>query len=282
MRLLPGVATICTSLLLAAPAMARPVVSPCAGESEPVPALPVPVPAPVPVVVVGPATNYSVSASASVDVNVDVNLPTAVEANAGASATSSAEYLSGASATYQGAGAASGGVSDTFFSTATPLTTVHWEGALAMAIPIDNWGGPNVHAAFGLQVDSVRVAAEYSLSKSHMTTMDPASTWRTVDHWGQNQRFGVAGRYRLDMGETWLGMGVYGEAGLGLNFTSWKTQAETHHGDVMAGLGFEMLAGERRRIGMDMGFRFIVREGEGPAASKEVASVFTLGMLFGK
>jgi len=227
----------------------------------------------------GPTTTYGVSANANIDVNVDVSVPTTVET---ATDAGSADYGS-TGATYLGAGGASGGATtDSFFSTATPLTTVHWEGALAMAIPIDSWGGPNLHAAFGLQIDSVRVAAEYSLNKSHMTTMDPVATWRTTDHWGQNQRFGVAGRYRLDMGEASLGMGVYAEAGVALNFTSWKTQAETHHGDVMAGFGFEMLAGERRRIGMDMGFRFIVSEGDSPAAPKEIASVFTLGMLFGK
>lgn len=167
-------------------------------------------------------------------------------------------------------------------SSDTPLTTVHWEGGLAMAIGLDWSSDINIHAAFGLQVDTVRIAAEYTMNKAHSETMDPASTWRMIDHWGQNQRVGLAGRYRLDTGDSAIGAGLYAEVGVGINFTNWAKQADTRQGDVMFGLGFETLVGEHKRLGMDLGFRFLLSEGVTADAPRELATIFTLGMLVGK
>ena len=167
-------------------------------------------------------------------------------------------------------------------SSNTPLTTVHWEGGLAMAIGLDWSSDINIHAAFGLQVDAVRVAAEYTMNKAHSETMDPTSTWRMIDHWGQNQRVGLAGRYRLDTGDSAIGAGLYAEAGAGINFTNWAKQPDTRQGDVMFGLGFETLVGEHKRMGMDVGFRFLISEGFTADTPRELATIFTLGMLVGK
>jgi hypothetical protein len=167
-------------------------------------------------------------------------------------------------------------------SSETPLTSVHWEGALAMALGLDWSSDINIHAAFGLQVDAVRIAAEYTMNKAHSETMDPTSTWRMIDHWGQNQRIGLAGRYRLDTGDSTIGAGLYAEAGAGINLTNWTKQADTRQGDVMFGLGFETLVGEHKRLGMDLGFRFLLSEGVTADAPRELATILTLGMLVGK
>jgi hypothetical protein len=215
----------------------------------------------------------SVVVNAAIDAHIDItatpdsNVSATVEQAPPAPAFSSAGYASSSAGS---------------LTSETPLTTVHWEGALAMAIAMDWSTDINVHAAFGLQVDAVRIAAEYTMSKAHTETMDPTSTWRMISHWGQNQRLGLAGRYRLDTGASEFGVGLYAEAGVGINLTNWAKQADTRQGDVMLGLGGEFLVGEHKRLGMDFGFRFIMSEGVTADEPRALATIFTMGMLVGK
>lgn len=215
----------------------------------------------------------SVTVNAAIDAHIDITATTDSDASATVEQASPAPAFSGAGYASSSAGS---------LTSDTPLTTVHWEGSLAMAIGLDWSSDINIHAAFGLQVDAVRIAAEYTMNKAHSETMDPASTWRMIDHWGQNQRVGIAGRYRLDLGADEFGVGFYGEAGLGLNLTNWANQPDTRQGDVMVGLGGEFMVGAHKRMGMDFGLRFLISEGVTADAPRELATIFTMGMLVGK
>ncbi len=241
---------------------------------------------PLPGPIAPPQPNATATAAASFDAylpSVEVNA--AIDAHIDITATtdstvSATVEQSPPAPAFSGAGYATSLAST--LSSDTPLTTVHWEGGLAMAIGLDWSSDINVHAAFGLQVDAVRIAAEYTMNKAHSETMDPTSTWRMLEHWGQNQRVGLAGRYRLDLGAEDFGVGFYGEAGLGLNLTNWAKQADTHRSDVMFGFGGEFMVGAHKRMGMDFGFRFILSEGNTADAPRELATIFTMGMLVGK
>ncbi len=103
-----------------------------------------------------------------------------------------------------------------------------------------------------------------------------------IDHWGQYQRVGIAGRYRFDTGDSAIGAGLFAEAGVGINLTNWTKQADTRQADIMFGLGFEALVGEHRRMGMDLGFRFLLSEGVTADAPRDTATILTLAMLIGK
>ena len=241
-----------------------------------------------------PTVTFDADIDASVDVGIDTPVYTAPAATTGSVSGAVSGSVSGSasgSATTNYVQTQSTQVQTGYATTAsfggeltsnTPLTTVHWEGGLALAIPMELSADANMHAIFGLQVDAVRIAAEYSMNKAYSETMDPTSTWRTLCQKGQNQRIGIAGRYRLDLGANEFGVGFYGEAGLGLNLTNWATQANTRTGDVMLGLGGEFMVGEHKRMGMDFGFRFMISEGATADAPRELSTIFTMGMLVGK
>lgn len=241
----------------------------------PAPSVAIPVPQPI-----APTVEATTSIDGYATAEFDAAINIAVTTEAVPAATATTYEAPQPSTTYTGHTFAANSAGT--LTSETPLTSVHWEGGLAMAIGMDLSADINVHAAFGLQVDAVRIAAEYTMNKAHSETMDPTSTWRMIDHWGQNQRFGLAGRYRLDVGTSDIGAGLYVEAGAGLNVTNWAKQADTRQGDVMLGLGCEFLVGERKRMGMDFGFRFLISEGVTADAPRDVATIFTLGMLVGK
>lgn len=160
---------------------------------------------------------------------------------------------------------------------ATPLTRPHWEGELAMTLPLA-LGDVGLHAAVGRQVGAFRVAAEYTLSD--VSTDGGAGPLTAVPlDCGRQQRLGVALRYRLGLGLPELGTGLYVEAGLGRNTVAWKTRGTTRHDDVLLGLGFDMLGGGARTVGLDLGARFTLADTGG--GDREATGVIALGLLVG-
>lgn len=160
---------------------------------------------------------------------------------------------------------------------ATPLTRPHWEGELAMTLPLAR-GAVGLHAAIGRQVGAFRVAAEYTLTDA--STDGGAGPLRAVPlDCGRQQRLGLALRYRLGLGLPELGTGLYVEAGLGRNTVAWKTRGTTRHGDVLLGVGFDMLGGGARTVGLDLGARFTLADTGG--GDREATGVIALGLLVG-
>ncbi|MBL8626546.1 MAG: hypothetical protein JNK64_34840 [Myxococcales bacterium] len=160
---------------------------------------------------------------------------------------------------------------------ATPLTRPHWEGELAMTLPLA-LGDVGLHAAIGRQVGAFRVAAEYTLSDA--STDGGAGPLMAVPvDCGRQQRLGVALRYRLGIGLPELGTGLYVEAGLGRNTVAWKTRGTTRHDDVLLGVGFDMLGGGARTVGLDLGARFTLADTGG--GDREATGVIALGLLVG-
>lgn len=169
-----------------------------------------------------------------------------------------------------------GGVSGLTF--ATPLTRPHWEGELAMTLPLA-LGDVGLHAAIGRQVGAFRLAAEYTLSDVSTDGGGSPLMALPVDC-GRQQRLGVALRYRLGVGLPELGTGLYVEAGLGRNTVAWKSRgATTRHDDVLLGLGFDMLGGGARTVGLDLGARFTLADTGG--GDREATGVIALGLLVG-
>ncbi len=160
---------------------------------------------------------------------------------------------------------------------ATPLTQPHWEGELAMTLPLA-LGDVGLHAAIGRQVGAFRVAAEYTLTDASTDTGAGPLSAAPLDC-GRQQRLGLALRYRLGVGLPELGTGLYVEAGLGRNTVAWKTRGTTRHDDVLLGLGFDMLGGGARTVGLDLGARFTLADTGG--GDREATGVIALGLLVG-
>lgn len=160
---------------------------------------------------------------------------------------------------------------------ATPLTRPHWEGELAMTLPLA-LGDVGLHAAIGRQVGAFRVAAEYTLTDASTDTGVGPLMAVPLDC-GRQQRLGLALRYRLGLGLPELGTGLYVEAGLGRNTVAWKTRGTTRHDDVLLGVGFDMLGGGARTVGLDLGARFTLADTGG--GDREATGVIALGLLVG-
>ncbi len=160
---------------------------------------------------------------------------------------------------------------------ATPLTRPHWEGELAMTLPLA-LGDVGLHAAIGRQVGAFRVAAEYTLTDTSTDTGAGPLSAVPLDC-GRQQRLGLALRYRLGVGLPELGTGLYVEAGLGRNTVAWKTRGTTRHDDVLLGVGFDMLGGGARTVGLDLGARFTLADTG--AGDREATGVIALGLLVG-
>lgn len=144
----------------------------------------------------------------------------------------------------------------------TPLSRPHWEAVLAMALPMD-LGDLGLHAAFGRQVGPFRAAAEYTLR-------------------GDEQRLGVAGRYRVDLGDDTVGMGFYGEAGVGIERIRDERSGLDSRRDALFGFGFEVMGGDHRTVGLEMGARFILAERNLPDEPRELVALVTVGLQVGR
>lgn len=248
---------------------------------------PVIVAPPPPPVIVAPPVVIAGDAGAAIDVTAgeygDAGVATDGSADAGFAAGggySGGGYSGGG---YSGGGYSSGGYSGggSELTFDTPLSRSHWEAGVAMTVPM-GFGDIGLHAAVGRAFGPLRLAGEYTLdSASADRTVSTGWTSAVMADCGQRQRLGLGARYRVDMGLATMGTGVYVEAGVGRATTTWKSGAESTRKDVLLGLGFELLGGGQRLIGMDLGARFTIAEAEQPGAAKDTTGLITIGLLVG-
>jgi hypothetical protein len=166
-------------------------------------------------------------------------------------------------------------------TTATPLSRSHWEAGIAMTLPLA-LGDVGLHAAAGRAFGPLRLAGEYTLGDASADrAVAVGGAVGVMADCGQRQRLGVAARYRVDLGLPTMGTGVYVEAGVGRATTAWKSGFTSTRDDMLLGVGFELLGGDARVVGMDLGMRVTIAEPEQPGAAKDTTGVITVGLLLG-
>ena len=139
-----------------------------------------------------------------------------------------------------------------------------------------------LHAAAGRAFGPLRLAGEYTLGDASADrAVAVGGAVGVMADCGQRQRLGVAARYRVDLGLPTMGTGAYVEAGVGRATTAWKSGVTSTRDDMLLGVGFELLGGDARVVGMDLGMRVTIAEPEQPGAAKDTTGVITVGLLLG-
>lgn len=156
----------------------------------------------------------------------------------------------------------------------TPLARPHWEAAVAMAVPIDTSGEPGLHVALGRQLGGFRLALEYTRTDAAGDRPSMTIPGLVSPDCGLSQRLGVAARYRVGMGAPPVGFGAYLEGGLGRDEVTWSHSPTTVERDLMLGLGVEVVGGDDRLLGFDMGARFVL-------ADRATAAMLVVGLIAG-
>ncbi len=173
---------------------------------------------------------------------------------------------------------------DATLSTSTPLTRDHWELGLAMLLPAELDQDVGAQAVLARQVGPLRLGLEYAMvgrCAERMLYDKDTGAVEVAKVDAQVHRIGVGARYRVGLGTSSVGTGVYLEGGVGRQQHRFERGPALTRDDVALGFGFEMLGGGAQLVGFDLGGRFTLARGATDDAPVESTATVVLGLLLG-